>query len=191
MSSVGDIGHVAVGGGGDVVCRCGNAGCLEAVAGGYALGRRAAAAAKDGSSPFLGALAESGRRLEARDVATGAAHGDPFCVELLVQAGHQIGGVLATVVNFYNPSLIVLGGGVSGAGDLLLAAIRESIYRRSLPLATRNLRIVRSSLGHVGGAIGAAALVVDELLARPCLGRWLGDGSPAGRSDLSEASALG
>jgi predicted NBD/HSP70 family sugar kinase len=66
---------------------------------------------------------------------------------LVRDAGSTIGHVLASLVTFYNPSLIVIGGGVAKIGDLLLASIRESVYRRSLPLCTRNLTISGSSLG--------------------------------------------
>jgi predicted NBD/HSP70 family sugar kinase len=59
----------------------------------------------------------------------------------------------------------VIGGGVAGSGDLLLATIRESVYRRSLPLATRDLLVTRSSLGGLAGVTGAAAMVTDELFA--------------------------
>jgi predicted NBD/HSP70 family sugar kinase len=85
----------------------------------------------------------------------------------LIQAsGRRIGAVLASIVNFFNPSLIVIGGGLSRTGDQLLAGIRETIYRRSLPLATRELLIQRSSLGELAGVIGASAMVVDQLFAR-------------------------
>jgi hypothetical protein len=67
---------------------------------------------------------------------------------------------------------------------VLLATIRESVYRRSLPLATRDLRIVRSPLGNRAGLIGGAFMVVDELFSRQRLGRWIHDGSPVGRPDL-------
>ena len=74
--------------------------------------------------------------------------------------------MLASVVNFFNPSLVVIGGGVAQSGDQLLAAVREAIHRRSLPLATRDLVIQRSSLGSQAGIIGASAMVVDQLFAR-------------------------
>ena len=73
--------------------------------------------------------------------------------------------MLASIVNFFNPSLIVIGGGLSHSGDQLLAAVREAVYRRSLPLATRELLIQRSSLGGLAGVIGASAMVVDQLFA--------------------------
>ena len=88
--------------------------------------------------------------------------------------------MLASVVNFFNPSLIIIGGGVAQSGDQLLASIRETVYRRSLPLATRDLLIQRSSLGLLGGVIGTSALVVDQLFARD-IDRALAAGRTAGR----------
>jgi predicted NBD/HSP70 family sugar kinase len=81
-------------------------------------------------------------------------------------------------VNFFNPSLIVLGGGVANSPDVLLASIRETVYGRSLPLATRDLLIQRSSLGGLAGVIGAASMVVDELFSREAIGAWLAAGDP-------------
>jgi glucokinase-like ROK family protein len=177
--SAGDIGHIQAIDQGGVVCRCGNVGCLEALAGGAALARDGEAAARAGTSPFLArVLAERGA-VEARDVGVAASHGDPASVELIAEAGRQVGRTLAGIVNFFNPSLIVVGGGVAAAGDVLLAAIRETVYRRSLPLATRELVIQRSSLEH-GGVIGTAAMVADQLFAPRWLARWLDAGTPAG-----------
>ena len=74
--------------------------------------------------------------------------------------------MLASVVNFFNPSLVVIGGGVANSPDQFLASIRETVYRRSLPLATRDLLIQRSSLGGLAGVIGASSMVVDQLFSR-------------------------
>ena len=180
QGSAGDVGHMQVTDDPAVVCRCGNVGCLEAIAGGGALGRSAESAAREGRSPFLGTLLEDKGTLGARDVARGASHGDPTCVELLSNAGRLVGHMLASVVNFFNPSLIVVGGGVADAGDLLLATIRETVYRRSLPLATRELVVKRSALGNRAGVVGAAAIVTDELFRASHLTQWLGAGTPNG-----------
>ncbi|MBA2634183.1 MAG: ROK family protein [Chloroflexi bacterium] len=163
--SAGDVGHIQVTDDRSVVCRCGNIGCLEALAGGHALAREAQAAAADGRSAYLAQLLAAGSRLTARDLAAGATRGDPVCQELLQRSGHLVGAMLAGVVNFFNPSLIVIGGGVASAGDQLLAAVREAVYRRSLPLATRDLLILPSALGGRTGVIGAAAMVADELFS--------------------------
>jgi glucokinase-like ROK family protein len=178
----GDIGHIAVADESTVVCRCGNTGCLEALAGGAALARDGAQAARDHRSPYLAKILAAGQPVHAGAVASAAASGDPASLALLDTAGRRIGAVLAALVNFYNPSLIVLGGGVvfGAGGDTLLASIRHAIYRRSLPLATRDLRIARSSLGGHGGLTGAALMVVDELLSPPVISRWVADGTPRG-----------
>ena len=94
--------------------------------------------------------------------------------------------MLASVVNFFNPSLIVVGGGVANSGDQFLAAIREAVYRRSLPLATRDLLIQRTSLGGLAGVLGASAMVVDQLFAREQLARWLRHGTPAGHPEITQ-----
>ncbi len=180
----GDIGHVAAGEGQDVVCRCGNTGCLEAIAGGAALARDAVALADSGESPYLRALASDGQALTARDVGEGAAYGDAGCRQLLVKSGSLIGQTLAQLANFFNPSLIVIGGGVAEAGDVFLAAIRQTVYRRSLPLATRDLRITRSPLSHAGLS-GAAAVVIDELFQPDRVAIWIGQRSPYGHPELA------
>ena len=186
QGSAGDVGHIQVIDDRSVVCRCGNVGCLEAVAGGEAIGRLGAAAARDGRSDLLRTALDQTGTVTAEDVSRAAAFGDPVAVELLQTAGRRIGAMLASVVNFFNPSLIVIGGGVAYSGDHLLASIRETVYRRSLPLATRELAIRRSSLGGLGGVIGVAAMVVDQLFARESLARWIEFGTPAGRPEIAE-----
>ncbi|MCW2610934.1 MAG: hypothetical protein QOC93_1688 [Actinomycetota bacterium] len=180
----GDVGHVAVVEDSEVVCRCGNVGCLEALAGGAALGREATAAATEGRSSFLAEALATAGHLEARDVGRGADHGDPVCLELLTRSGRLVGEMLATLVNFYNPSLILIGGGVAASGDVLLATIRQTVYRRSLPLATRDLRLARSPLDDEAGLTGAGFMVIDELFSPQRLGAWVESRTPAGRPDL-------
>jgi len=121
-------------------------------------------------------------------VARAASSGDPVAVAMLQGAGRRVGGMLASVVNFFNPSLIVLGGGVSNSPDVLLASIRETVYRRSLPLATRDLLIQRSSLGGLAGVIGAAATVVDQLFSRDAIAAWIDEGDPSGVPEVAAAT---
>jgi glucokinase-like ROK family protein len=166
----GDIGHIQVDANGPV-CSCGNAGCLEALFSGAALARDALAAAHAGDSPALAERlaarqdAASGENnseeLTARDVAEGAAEGDVTCIRLIREGGRRVGGVLATLVSFANPSMIVIGGGLAQLGHVLLAEIRSVVYRRSLPLATGNLPVVLSELGSRAGVTGAAVLASD------------------------------
>lgn len=179
----GDLGHISAVDDQDVLCRCGNYGCLEALAGGAALARDGALAAREARSPYLAAILDATGTVTARDVASGARSGDRASHELLVRAGSLIGETLASLVSFFNPSLILLGGGVTDAGDLLMAAIQQATYRRALPLATRDLRLTRSALGKLSGLIGAAYMVSDELFSRALLPAWLGRGSPTGLAD--------
>lgn len=185
----GDVGHVQVSDAPNVICRCGNVGCLEALAGGAALGRDGEAAARAGRSERLRAALDRHGIITAEDVARAASHGDPVAIGLIEQSGHRIGAMLATVVNFFNPSLIVIGGGVAQSGDRLLAAVRETIYRRSLPLATRDLLIQRSSLDGLAGVIGAASMVVDQLFSRESYARWAAAGAPSGMPDIAHPGA--
>jgi len=80
-------------------------------------------------------------------------------------SGRLIGEVLAASVNLYNPSVIVVGGDIAFAREQLLAGIREVVYQRSLPLATRHLRIVPSELADRAGVIGAAVMMIEHVLS--------------------------
>jgi predicted NBD/HSP70 family sugar kinase len=146
----GDIGHIYVPSDSTVVCRCGNENCLEALAGGAALARDAAARGLDVHN--------------VRDLVRLALQGEPPALELIRNAGRLAGGVLASLVNIFNPSRIVLVGSVAEAGNPLLAGIREVVYRRSLPLAARSLEISISDHGKVDGQMGAARLAIESLL---------------------------
>lgn len=158
----GDIGHVQVEAEADgPICSCGNTGCLEAYFGGVALARDATEAARSGQSPALAERLEARGTLTALDVAECAVGGDNASVNLVRAGGHRVGQVLATLVSFMNPSMIVIGGGLSGLGYPLLAEIRSVVYKRSLPLATGNLPIVMSELGSRAGVVGAALLASE------------------------------
>ncbi|MDT0344301.1 ROK family transcriptional regulator [Streptomyces litchfieldiae] len=162
--SAGDIGHIRVEADGRQ-CPCGNRGCLEAYFGGAALARDAEAAARDGRSPELAARLTATGALTAADVASAAAAGDVASLDLIRHGGSRTGQVIAGLVSFFNPALVVIGGGVTGLGHTLLAAIRTQVYRQSLPLATGNLPIVLGELGPVAGVTGAARLISDHLFS--------------------------
>lgn len=175
----GDIGHIAALQDTLEVCRCGRLGCLEALAGGAALARDGALAAAAGRSPFLHRLAKDGHKITSDDVCDAAQHGDPVALELLTRSAELVGESLARIVNFFNPALLVLGGSVVQSGDAYLSTVRQVVFKRSLPLSTRSLRLTVSPLGEQVGLKGAAYLVVDELLDRERLGSWVEFGSPA------------
>lgn len=148
--AAGDIGHIRVTNS-DVVCRCGNTGCLEAVAGGQALAVRL--------------RAEGLPVRTSREVADLVRSGNPDAIRMVRDAGRKLGEVMAGIVNFFNPSVIVLGGDIATAHEHLLAGVREGVFSRSLPLATRDLRIVISQLGDRSGVIGAATMAIDQILS--------------------------
>jgi glucokinase-like ROK family protein len=160
----GDIGHIRVEDSGPA-CVCGNIGCLEAFSGGTALVRDALAAARSGRSPVLAELLAQNGELSAADIGVAVSRGDTEALQLIRDSGQRIGHVLASLVSFFNPGLIVIGGRVAGLGHALLAEIRGVTYRRSLPLATSNLPIVLSELGEEAGVIGAARLISDSIYA--------------------------
>ena len=170
--AAGDIGHIGAGED-NTLCHCGNRGCLEAVAGGRALANRAAEAARSGASRFLAGRLAEGAPITPELVGLGAARGDEECLRIIIAAGKTLGDVLAKLVNFFNPSLIVVGGGLANLGERYAASIRESIYRRSTPLATADLVIKRSTLGETAGVIGSAILVLDEIFSQKNVGRLM------------------
>ncbi|MGZ4595671.1 MAG: ROK family protein [Actinomycetes bacterium] len=163
--SAGDIGHIRVEDEGPV-CACGNTGCLESFFSGAALAREAMEAARSGRSFALAdRLAEAGT-LTAADVAAAAGAGDPVAVQLVRDGGRRLGFLLAGLVSFFNPGMVVIGGGVAaGLGHPLLAEVRSVVYRRSLPLATGNLPIVLSEMGSEAGVVGAARLISDSVFS--------------------------
>jgi glucokinase-like ROK family protein len=160
----GDIGHIRIDQTGPL-CACGNQGCLEAFFGGAALARDATAAARSGRSSVLTGMLEGLDGLTAEHVGVALGQGDAVALQLTRDGGRLVGTVLANLVSFFNPGLIVIGGGVAGLGHALLAEIRSVIYRQSLPLATGNLPVVLSELGGDAGVIGAARLISDAVYA--------------------------
>jgi len=161
----GDIGHIGVDKFGPL-CHCGNKGCLETVAAGPAIAERALVAAQAGKSSILIKHYErNGMVLRAEDVGNAAREGDATAIEVIRESGQYIGDVLASLVNFYDPEMIVIGGGVSNLGNLLLSSIRQAVLQRSTPLATRDLQIVFSEIGADAGVHGAVSLATEYMFS--------------------------
>ena len=149
--TAGDLGHVRVPRGDDVLCRCGNYGCLEALASGPAV---AAELERHGVPACKGS-----------DVLRLVSDGNLQAIQALRQAGRDVGDVLAMAVNLLNPSVIVIGGSLGQAGEHLMAGVREVVYRRSLPLATTHLRIALSVAGDRAAIFGASQMVTHYVLS--------------------------
>jgi len=154
--AAGDLGHIEIADGDEIAdgeaptCRCGNVGCVEAMAGGWALVRD---------------LRNKGIEVTtAGDVARMARAGDPGVLAAIRKAGRILGHALADAVNFFNPSVLVIGGAIGQAHGELLAGVREVVYRRSLTLATSDLQIVPSALAERAGVVGAAHLIGEQVM---------------------------
>jgi len=161
--SAGDVGHICV----DPVgprCHCGNVGCVETVAGGPAIARAAVDAARAGRSPLLARRLDEAGQITPEDVGNASRAGDAAANEIVQSAGTSIGQMLASVVNFFNPSHVFVGGGLTRIGPLFLASLRQCVYQRSLALSTRHLEVGYTPLGDSGGLIGAGVLALQETL---------------------------
>jgi predicted NBD/HSP70 family sugar kinase len=154
LGAAGDIGHAHISGYGDPLCRCGNRSCLEALVGGWALARDLRESSGSTNSIH-----------DARDVVRLIQRGDSDAVARVRDAGRILGEAVAFATSILNPAVIVIGGMLAEAGDQLMAGVREVVYQRSLPLATRSLNIVLSQLHEDAGIVGAALLVSDSLMA--------------------------
>ena len=151
----GDIGHVQVARASDVPCRCGNRGCLEAIAAGPAIARTLRA---------QGVEAHTGT-----DVVDLVKRGNIEAIQAVRQAGRDIGEVLTTCVSLVNPSVIAIGGSMARVGEHLIAGVREIVYTRSTPLATEHLSIVQSMPAEHAAVLGASMLAVEHALSPEAL----------------------
>jgi len=161
--SAGDVGHICV----DPVgprCHCGNVGCVETMAGGPAIAREATAAAQAGHSAVLAERLAASGVLTPEDVGNASRAGDAAANQIVQRAGTQIGQMLASVVNFFNPSHVFVGGGLVRIGPLFLASLRQCVYQRSLALSTRHLEVGYTPLGDRAGLVGAGVLGLQETL---------------------------
>jgi glucokinase len=158
MGMAGHVGHMRVAQEGPR-CACGRVGCLEALASGTALGARARAAAL--ADP-AGALARAGdpAALEARHVVELARLGDPACLALLREEAAYLGSGFASLLHLYSPEVLVMGGGVANAFELMAEEIRAVIRRDALE-PFRSVPVVPAGLGENSGLVGAAALAVE------------------------------
>jgi len=159
-SMAGEIGHTVVVPGGPR-CTCGRRGCLEAVAAGPAIASAAQAAVATGETTSLSRVpCES---ITARDVAAAANGGDTLAAQVMAQAGDYLGVAIAAAVNLLNPDMVVIGGGVSQAGECLFAPVRAAVMRLAVPDSAEGLHIVAGALREQGALLGAAAMAFAEL----------------------------
>lgn len=138
-------------------CTCGSVGCLEAFASGWAIQREAEAIATTADGDVMRKLAGDGR-IHAGIVAEAAQQGDPAAIQVLERAGRALGAAMGSLVNLFDPEMIVIGGGVAVLGDLLMEPARRAMPTHCFIDMRRDITITYSSLGDDTGLYGAAAL---------------------------------
>ena len=151
-----DIGHLRVPGPQEVICSCGNVGCIEALASVEAITRR------------YGELTER-TDLRQQDLLAAARTGEPLAIRLIRDAAALLGETVASLIHVYNPARIVLVGPLTAVTDDLLDGVRSVAYQRALPLATRNLTLAHSVIGDLAGVLGAVVLGIEEVLSPEAL----------------------
>lgn len=161
--AAGEVGHMVIEPWG-AKCPCGGNGHLEALVAGPAIARQAKAAVEQGRRSIIPDIARrTGRSITARSVSMAAMEGDELALELLTTAGRRLGIGLANIAHAFNPQMIVIGGGVSNAGDLLLGPAKQVALEELMPVFKVDLRIVPASLGADAGLYGAAAVALEGL----------------------------
>jgi glucokinase len=160
-----ELGHVVIDENGPP-CQgtCPNHGCVEALASGTAIGKAGRAAGEREPDSALGVALANGETVDGRTVTETALAGDQVSIAVLDEIGHHLGVALSSFANVFDPDVIVIGGGASVAGDLLLDPAREELRSRALPPMNRT-PVVLATAGPDAGMIGAAAMAMAELEA--------------------------
>lgn len=156
--SAGEIGHLTVDENGPL-CTCGNHGCLEAFAGGHAIAAQARKLVASGKRTSLSE--KNVETITAHDVAEAARRGDLPAQEILKRSGTYIGIAIAGLINLFNPSTVIIGGGVAQVGDLLTTPIRQAVRERSLRASEHNVKITTAMLGRRSTLIGALVQAIN------------------------------
>ncbi len=159
-----EIGHIIVEPNGPL-CGCGNRGCWEQVASGQAIGRLGREAANEHPMSLIAELAgKDASKVSGETVTTAAKRGDDVAIRIMAQVGRRLGEGIAGLVNVLDPQVVVVGGGAIVAGDLLLEPARESFFESvEGPEHRPVVPIVPAQLENDAGAVGAAALALEEL----------------------------
>lgn len=158
----GELGHIVIEYDGEL-CGCGNRGCLEAYAAAPATVKRLTAALDRGERSAIRALLSSGQPATTELIYTVAKQGDQLCRRIIEETGMYLGVAFASYVNIFNPDIIVLHGGMTGAGKMLLDPIRAEIEQRAFEAPAKRVKLIRSVLKGKAGVIGAAGCAFRAL----------------------------
>jgi glucokinase len=163
IGTAGEIGHMTIDENGPI-CNCGNRGCWETLASGTALAREASRRIEEGvKTSILKQVDGDLGQVTAQVIHAAALQGDKFARELIARTGHYVGVGLINLINIFNPELIVIGGGLSTMGDMLLAPAFKTAGQRAYKEAFQAVRFVTAELGRNSGALGAAAFAFEEI----------------------------
>ncbi|MBC7350401.1 MAG: ROK family transcriptional regulator [Candidatus Aminicenantes bacterium] len=165
VGMAGEFGHITVDKDSKTQCDCGNFGCLEALASGQGIARAARNELKKGAqSILLEMCAGDINKVTAEMVARAAKKGDSLAWNIFSQAAEYIGLGISALINLFNPEVVVLGGGVIQAGEILFDHVRKTIRARALNRSARGVPLLPATFGLKAAAMGAVSLVMNKLL---------------------------
>lgn len=153
----GEFGHVSTYDN-QILCHCGKKGCLETEVSGYAMHRIVVERIKNGESSILTERVLAGEEISLMDIIDAANQEDILCLEVLGEIGRKLGKQVATLINIFNPELVIIGGTLSLTGDYLTQAIQTVVRTYSLNLVNKDTEIVTACLGEKAGVVGACML---------------------------------
>jgi glucokinase len=171
VGAAGEVGHMTIDDNGPV-CNCGNRGCWEVLASGTALAREARQRVVEGVKTCILEIAQGDAdRITAQVVHNAAEQGDRLAKELIARTGYYVGVGLTNLINIFNPELIVIGGGLSNLGDMLLQPAYKVAGERAFKEAYQSVRFASAELGGNSGVLGAAAFALQEMGTSPVIRR--------------------
>ncbi|WP_257955982.1 ROK family protein [Nocardioides sp. B-3] len=151
-SAAGEIGHVKVEAAKGLICRCGDTGCPEAVAAGWA--------------PTVERLRSDGQQVDhVRDPVAQAVRGDGQARSIVRESGRRVGEAMAATVTVLNPRAIIVGGDMAGAFDTFAAGLRDTLFSSTTALAGRDLQVLPSTYGERAGLVGCVRLALESVLS--------------------------
>jgi glucokinase-like ROK family protein len=160
----GEFGHIPIFDN-EIICHCGKKGCLETEASGTAVIRKFKEKIKHGSTSLLIKKNKTLESINLTDIIQAANNEDVLCIELLAEVGEKLGKGLASLINIFNPELIILGGTLSETGDFLRLPTRSAINKYSLSLVNTDTELKLSKLGEKAGILGACLIARNKILA--------------------------
>lgn len=160
----GEFGHIPIFDN-DIICRCGKKGCLETEASGFALRNRVIAALQNGATSILTKKFNDLEDIRLSDIITAAKKDDNLAIELINELGEKLGRGLATLINIFNPEIIIVGGILAKSEEYLMLPLKNAVNKFSLSIVNKDTKLAYSNNGEKLAAFGACLLIRDRLLS--------------------------